>query len=328
MRVINLIDDVNLGGVTRGVAGLAHGLSPSIDVQLLAVRTSWRLAPMLNADVAVIDFTLSWAKLAFLVSLRCRFRGPVVIVEHSYTRAFEQQCVNSRRRFRFFLRLCFRLAHKVVAVSEGQADWMIDAGLVKVERLVCIPQAIDIEYLADQPLTQRQSGPLRLGAYGRFVKQKGFDTLLKAMRSISPEIATLDLAGYGPEGAALKALAGDLPHVRVHGLATNLPSFLKQIDCVIVPSRWEAYGLVAHEARAAGKPLIATSVDGLVEQLRSGCGLLTPPNDQAGLAESIRTMAGLDLEAMAVAARLSTTGCLHRKLEAWRQLFTAAVAVA
>lgn len=321
-RILNLIDDTNLGGVTRGLNDLVDRLGPAFSMTVGCVQTAWRIAPRVSADVIVVDFTLSWAKLLFLLSLRLRHRCPVVLVEHSYTAAYERECVPVRWRFRMMLRLSYRAVHRVVAVSEGQADWLRRARLVAARRLACIPQAIGTEDLASLPPAERQPGPLRLGTYGRFVPQKGFDLLIEAMRLVPPDVATLDLAGYGADEAALRSAATGLPQVRIHAGA-NPATFLPTVDCVILPSRWEAYGLVGQEARAAGRPLIAAAVDGLVEQVDARHGLLVPSNDPALLAAAIRSMAGRDLAPLGAAARQSVAGAMQRKVCAWRALFAA-----
>ncbi len=323
IEMLHLIDDANVGGVTRGLAQMATCLGPRFRLRLQTVATVWRLAPRLPAGVVVVDFTLSWAKLLFLLTLRLRHRGPLVIVEHSYTEAFEQRCVSKRIRFRIMLRLCFRLADRVVAVSHGQAAWMARARLVHPSRLVCIPQAIEPALLLSVMPDTRRDGPLRLGAYGRFVPQKGFDILIEAMRHVPAALATLEIAGYGADAAALREAAANLPHVRITGPVDGPVGFLSRVQAVVIPSRWEAYGLVAQEARAAARPIIASDLDGLREQVDDECGLLVPAEQPVRLAEAIRELASRPLEPMAGAARASVRAAYERKGQLWSAMLFA-----
>jgi D-inositol-3-phosphate glycosyltransferase len=322
MRVLFLTDDPQLGGVSRSVDDLAARLGGGSTAQVLPVATAWHLPPRLAGDVAVIDFTLSWAKLPFLAALRAQRRRPrIVVVEHSYTASFEACCVAARRRFRAMLRAGYALADRVVAVSAGQADWMRAAGLVAPARLRAIPQAIDTDALARLKLPCRDPGaPLRLAAFGRYAPQKGFDTLIAAMRAVPPHVATLDLAGYGPLEGELRRLAEGLSHVRIAGRQDGPAALLGRCDAVVVPSRWEAFGLAGLEARAAGRPVIAAAVDGLVEQLAPAWGTLVPPDDPAALAAAIHALAGRDVAAMGAAARATAEGAQARKIAAWRRL--------
>ena len=60
--------------------------------------------------------------------------------------------------------------------------------------------------------------------------------------------------------------------------------------CTVVPSRiWEAFGVVAVESLAAGRPVIASQLPGLADLIQHGrTGLLVPPESPQRLAEAIR----------------------------------------
>ncbi|MBI5303619.1 MAG: glycosyltransferase family 4 protein [Chloroflexi bacterium] len=132
-------------------------------------------------------------------------------------------------------------------------------------------------------------------AAGRMVPKKGFDVLLRAIAQCRNEKQTvcLNLVGDGAERCALESLAYEL------GLADNV-TFLGGKDhasvvlamrasrCVVVPSREEPFGLVALEAMAAGKPVIATRVGGLPEVLDGADAILVKPDDPDALAQAIR----------------------------------------
>ena len=153
-------------------------------------------------------------------------------------------------------------------------------------------------------------------AGGRFVRTKGFDVLLKAY-SIAAEKglqADLILAGDGPEKERLISLAEDLKLQVVLRNSTPQPFNSKPLDpqhsevifwgnaervemkrlmkgseLVVVPSRKESFGIVALEALAAGKKVVAARTGGLPEILENaGTARLVRPEDPGGLAEGIR----------------------------------------
>ncbi|NTV64170.1 MAG: glycosyltransferase family 4 protein [Oscillochloris sp.] len=73
--------------------------------------------------------------------------------------------------------------------------------------------------------------------------------------------------------------------------AAHMPDIYAAADVVVVPSIWnDPFPLVALEALAAGRPVLASAVGGLPESVDPSCGLLTPPGDEAALAEAMITL--------------------------------------
>ena len=89
---------------------------------------------------------------------------------------------------------------------------------------------------------------------------------------------TLWLAGEGPEGESLAALANELGiSERVHflGWQDDSQAVIRGADMLVCPSRHEPFGNVIAEAMACGKPVIATRSNGALELLEEGVsGLL------------------------------------------------------
>lgn len=220
------------------------------------------------------------------------------------------------------LALTYRLADVVVAVSEGQARWMLDAGLLPESKLVAIRPSVDCDVLLAMAPSERQPGPLRLASWGRYCRQKGFEVLIEAMKRVPSDVAMLELAGYGSEGEHLAEMARPLPHVRVGGRIEKpeVGAFLSRCDAVVLPSRWEAFGNVALEARAAGRPVIASDIDGLTEQVASDYGMLVPVENPERLAEAIMSLAGRDTAAMGAMARQSAMGHKQAHIAKWTAL--------
>ena len=320
--IAHLIDDTAVGGVNRMLCDQSQALADAFTIETRVVNPRRPLPPSVGADVAVVHFTPSWSKLPFLTLLRGQ-RGDarIVLIEHTFTSCFEKRCVPSVARFRKMLRLAYRLADVVVAVSHGQARWMLEAGLLPAEKLVVIQPSVDLQPLAGLAPPRRKPGtPVRIAAYGRYAPQKGFDVLVAAMARLQPGTATLTLAGYGPDEAELRQMAQAQPNISIAGPVSDLASFLDSHDAVVVPSRWEAFGLVALEARAAARPVIVGAVDGLVEQIQPAHGAIVSPDDPASLARAIEALAGRDVAAMGIAARRSTAGHFDAHAGAWRNL--------
>lgn len=121
-------------------------------------------------------------------------------------------------------------------------------------------------------------------AYGRFTHHKGFDLLLDAFAKNAEQFPGVDLilAGEGEEGQNLKVQARRLKcNGRVHFWGRARPEEVVELlnGClfVVIPSRWEPFGIVALEALAAGKPVLATRVGGLTEFLNGSSSKFLEP---------------------------------------------------
>ena len=124
---------------------------------------------------------------------------------------------------------------------------------------------------------------------GQLIRGKGVQLLLAAMaRMKTPR--TLDIVGTGNMEPKLKALAEELgiaDRVRFNGFQTNPQEWMRAARCVVVPSLWqEPFGLVAAEAVALGRPVVAFAVGGLPEAC-GGKATLVPPGDVAALAKAL-----------------------------------------
>lgn len=98
---------------------------------------------------------------------------------------------------------------------------------------------------------------------GRFVKRKGFDTLLRAIAKMSG--AYLWLLGDGPERENLQALAKELgveERVRFPGWQTNAYAYLAAADAFAITSLHEPLGNVCFEGWGAGVPTVSSRAEG------------------------------------------------------------------
>ena len=141
-----------------------------------------------------------------------------------------------------------------------------------------------------------------IGVIGRLSREKGQETVLHALPEILGKFpdTTLLVVGSGPDLPAAKQLAEELGIVNsVIWLEMVSQEKLNQYyylsDVVVVPSLLEGFGLVAAEASALGRPVVATDIDGLREVVEAGVsGLLVPQGDIAALAGAIVRILGDD----------------------------------
>ena len=186
-------------------------------------------------------------------------------------------------------RSCVRIIAVSKAVSASLQQNGVDGG-----KIVVIPNGVEIAPFD----ASFDAATFRVGidippdaplivAVGRLAPEKGFDILLRAFPLIQSKIpdARLILVGAGPEQANLTKLAEGQPAIHFAGHQSNIVPFLRSADVVAIPSRQEGQGIVALEAMAARKPVVASRVGGLAETLvENETGLLVPPANPAELA--------------------------------------------
>jgi glycosyltransferase involved in cell wall biosynthesis len=139
---------------------------------------------------------------------------------------------------------------------------------------------------------------------GRLDRQKGADLLLDAVEGLQDTLV-LSLIGANVVDRRDKAVARP-EHIRELGWKSpgEIDGYIKDCDVVVVPSRWEGFGLVALEAMRMGKPVIASSVGGLKEVVVNGStGILVPPGDIGELRAAILRPSATELAEMGARGR-------------------------
>ena len=269
--ILHLTDDATPGGVMRviGFITTSPTLCAIADHQVLQLdRRHWNLDAR-NADMIVSHMTLNWRNFPSRTRLRARYPTlPMVHVEHSYTEGFVAQRVFNRNRFHAMLRSGYGLFDHVVAVSHAQCDWLVSRGLVPEARVSALQSAVRLDNFAD--LSPKNGTPKVFGLVGRLDPQKGFDIAIRAFRECPGRDLQLRVYGEGPQRARLQALAAHDPRISFHGHCSDPVAMMSGLDAVLMPSRWEAFGLVACEALAARRQVLVARVDGLRDQVKNG----------------------------------------------------------
>lgn len=196
--------------------------------------------------------------------------------------------------------LSCRLARRVVAVSEQDRRTLIRRHLCAAKKLTVIYNAYDpAKFLTAASDSSRPAptgganGRAVLAFVGRLVDQKGCAFLIEAMPRVLQVHAQAKLlvVGEGPERPKLQELVqrlGLADAVRFLGYVPVSAGLFKGIDALVVPSIYEPFGIVALEAMACGRPVVASAVGGLREIVEDGkTGLLVKPGRSDDLSTAI-----------------------------------------
>lgn len=217
-------------------------------------------------------------------------RGTTIATFHS-----EHKSSAGYRLFQEFLLGYFRRIHGIIAVSESARDSMAKyfPGDYRL-----IPNGVDTDFFNPtvEPLPMFTSPRPRILFMGRFEPRKGLIYLLKALPIIKQAIPDIQciVVGAGPFGYAYYSKFLDksvVDDVHFPGLVPGpeRPRYYATCDVFCAPSTGnESFGIVLLEAMAAGRPVVASDINGYRNVLADGIeGLLSTPCDEQGIADRI-----------------------------------------
>ncbi|WP_127842817.1 glycosyltransferase family 4 protein [Actinomyces wuliandei] len=188
------------------------------------------------------------------------------------------------------------------------------------------------------PLRRREANsPLHVVMVGRLSPRKGVDVVLEAVALLrrGGTDASLTVCGsvfpgyeWYEEELRRRAAQPDLAgQVRFLGYVHPTWPVLETADVVTVPSRAEPFGNTAVEAMHAGRPLVASRVQGLAEVVTDGVtGLLVPPEEPAALAQALGDLAAHPGKAALLARQAAEDAAARFSVEGYRATMVGIVA--
>jgi glycosyltransferase involved in cell wall biosynthesis len=286
------------------VPHLVREVSPVDDVRALAELTARIVRERQAASGPVLVHTHS-SKAGVLGRAAARLASAdgVIHTIHGYGFHAGQPAV-VRRVYVALERLAARWCDRLVAVAEENRRTGVGLGLFPESRCEVIPGGID---LAEYARPSAPPGQLRralglpegapvVGMVACLKPQKApedFVALAARVRAAVPD-ARFFLAGDGERRGAVEAAAraaGLDGAFRLLGWRRDVPDLLAAMDVLVLTSRWEGLPLVVPQAMAAGRPVVATRVNGSPEAVREGVtGHLAEPGDVEGLAARVVTL--------------------------------------
>ncbi len=197
-----------------------------------------------------------------------------------------------------------RCVNKFIVVSESLRESLIKDHGIEGSKITKIYNGIELDRF--QPSVEDgekfrrecnidQEGIL-VGSVGRLVYEKGYEFLIGAWPMIVEAYpkAKVVIVGDGPLKCELEALARELRIVEscyFIGFREDISMILSSLDVFVLPSIMEGLPMAILEAMAMEKPIVATDIDGVREEIENGrTGILVPPGDSRALGEAIHEL--------------------------------------
>jgi glycosyltransferase involved in cell wall biosynthesis len=295
---------------TPELAGLFGKDLPS-DVEIVRVnpnrlsdlRSVWRLRTAIHRWKIDILHSHMFRASLFASPLGWLCDVPVII-ETPHVREFWRR---GWLKSKYFVdRLVGKLVDHYIAVSSANARYLIEEKKLPARKIRVINNGCTVDrFYPDRsvPTGMRRALGIEehhfvLVVLGRLEPQKGHHILLNAMPQILRQFPDARLVCVGDGALRTKLeLQADVLGIReaVHfvGYQRNTPDWLALADVSVLPSNYEGLPLVAIESLAAGRPMVATAVDGTPDVVLDGkTGLTVPPGDSNRMAEAICRLLG------------------------------------
>lgn len=225
----------------------------------------------------------------------------------------------------WLLGMVLRRAFAIHAVGEDCAESIRTLPLLRrADNILVIRNGIDVEQFSNRKpvdiraLANIPDGAFVVGFFGRFMAQKGFRTLVESMALVKAQapLAPIFAIAVGSGGF----IREDQAYVRERNLDSTVrflapvedpAPLIAAVDVVAMPSKWEAYSLLAAEVLTAGRPLIASDCIGLREVTR-GTPAIT---FEAGNAQQLSNAILSEFNHRSIAAASAYTPCARRRFD-------------
>ena len=198
-------------------------------------------------------------------------------------------------------RILSLMTDKITALTDRERDEHLEQGVASIEKYVIIHSGVMLQQIMNTNIdveTGKKEFDIPqnsnvIGVVGRLVPIKGHKYLVSAAKRIIKEFGNtvFVFVGDGYLEARLQRQAESLgvrKNIIFAGWRNDVIKILGLFDVLVLPSLNEGMGKVLIEGMALGKPIVASSVGGIIDLVKNGDnGILVPPRDSDGLSDAI-----------------------------------------
>jgi len=316
MNILQILPELHVGGVETGTVNLAKYFVKS-GHKAVVISAGGELVKELEAAGA-IHYQLPVHKKSFFTIFKMIPRIEEIILKEEIDIVHARSRVPawsayfaSRRTRRVFITTCHGYYRKhffssvmgwgkrVIALSNVIARHMMDDFGVPHERIKLVARSVEVEKFRFQSPDTKRKEEFNVGIIGRITPIKGHMFFIKAMQKISKNIPRLKIWIVGDAPPSKDAYKEQLQVLvkrlglwhctEFLGTQRDIPAILSHLDALVLSTTTqEAFGRVIIEAQAAGVPVVATQVGGVIDIIEDGkTGLLVPPQDPSSIASAV-----------------------------------------
>lgn len=316
MNILQILPELNVGGVETGTLDLAKHLV-RLGHKSIVVSNGGNLVKDLEAagskhyslpvhKKSLLSMIKMIPKLADIINkeqidiVHSRSRVPAWIAFFAAGRTgkvFITTCHGYYQKH--FLSRVMGWGKLIICPSQAIARHMMENFNVPYERIRLIPRSVDLERFKFISPDKKRREIFNVGIIGRLTPLKGHLHFLKAMAKVIRVNRRIKIWIVGEAASSREAYKEEvqimvrrlgLSHcTEFLGMQKDIPEILSNLDLLVLASTYpESFGRVIIEAQAAGVPVVATQVGGVVDIIDDGItGLLVAPRDPQAMSEAI-----------------------------------------
>lgn len=322
MKILHIIDHLGIGGAQTLLKGIFEKEKDNrnifcyslrinkIDIEInhpnvrfyegnskYNIKSLFELRKLIHEnDIEVLHCHLE-KSMFFGYLLKLLFFKDIKLIFHEHGRIFQNQMWYTQ-----FIRQTRSKVDLYIAVSKATEKQIIENTGINGDEIKVLFNYVDVDYYSSNETNIKIPEESRrihlkeddfiLGFAGRHVERKGCRDLILALEELKRfENIKLLLVGEGPkkeENIKLVNKLGLNNNIFFLGYIPDIRWLYSTIDCFVIPSHWEPFGIVALEAYASGVPVIASNVEGLNEVvLDAKTGFLFESRNEKDLARKI-----------------------------------------
>ena len=228
-----------------------------------------------NVDIINAHFVQGAGEAA--VELKRLYHKPVIITEHS------SKIISNKNNAIQYYKKTYLKADTVITVSTALSNKLKQFGINNV----MIPNVINTNIF--YPTKRENTGSFTFLSIGSLIERKRFDLTIQAFAAIQMKYKNckLIIVGEGELEKKLRELSEKLhvKNIKFIKMIKNdkLPELYNSVECFVLPSDSETFGMVYAEAIACGIPAIATDNGGALEIINNENGIIIPVGDLKAL---------------------------------------------
>ena len=323
LRVLHIINGEHFAGAERVQDLLAVRLPElNIEATFAALKDGvFKTKRASAADLQCVPMRGLWdLRPAWTISRWASQLGVSAVHSHTVRSALIGQCVSALNRIPLIHHLHSPTLHDTEHPFRNRLNSLVEQSVFqRADKIICVSDSLR-QYAERQgapknklcvvhngvpdvgPLTARErpGKPWVLGVVALFRPRKGLEVLIQALAELRSEGKQVKLVAIG--GFETAAYQDSIVKLAQHwnvsdciewtGFVSDAPQRLQQLDALVLPSLFgEGLPMVVLEAMAAGAPVVASRVEGVVEAIRHGVdGLIVEPGSPSALSAALRDL--------------------------------------